>query len=61
LGDTFLNDTECGPIVHAVGVGLRINVAWFSLVKRTIVRFGSAKTVNDGVPSQFWFGLDHPF
>lgn len=61
VGDAYLNGKESGPIAHAVGVGLRIDVAWFSLIERTIVRFDVAKTVNDNTPLQFWFGLDHPF
>ncbi len=61
VGDAYLNGKESGPIAHAVGVGLRIDVAWFSLIERTIVRFDVAKTVNDDTPLQFWFGLDHPF
>jgi hypothetical protein len=61
VGDAYLNGKESGPIAHAVGAGLRIDVAWFSLIERTIVRFDFAKTVNDNTPLQFWFGLDHPF
>jgi Peptidase family M1 domain len=61
VGNTYLNGKESGPIAHAVGVGLRVDVAWFSLIERTIVRFDVAKTVNDDTPLQFWFGLDHPF
>ena len=61
VGDTYLNGKESGPIAHAVGVGLRIDLAWFSLIERTVVRFDVAKTVNDDTPLQFWFGLDHPF
>jgi hypothetical protein len=61
VGDAYLNGKESGPIAHAVGAGLRIDVAWFSLIERTIVRFDVAKTVNDNTPWQFWFGLDHPF
>jgi hypothetical protein len=61
VGDAYLNGKESGPIAHAVGAGLRIDVAWFSLIERTIVRFDVAKTVNDNTPLQFWFGLDHPF
>ena len=50
VGDAYLNGKESGPIAHAVGVGLRIDVAWFSLIERTIVRFDVAKTVNDNTP-----------
>jgi hypothetical protein len=61
VGDTYLTGKESGPIAHAIGVGLRIDLAWFSLIERTIVRFDVAKTINDNTPLQFWFGLDHPF
>ncbi len=61
VGDAYISGKETGPVAHAVGVGLRIDVAWFSLIERTILRFDVAKTVNDDTPMQFWFGLDHPF
>ena len=61
VGNAYIAGKETGPIAHAVGFGLRIDVAWFSLIERTIVRFDVAKTVNDDTPLQFWFGLDHPF
>ena len=61
VGDAYIAGKETGPVAHAVGFGLRIDVAWFSLIERTILRFDVAKTVNDDTPLQFWFGLDHPF
>lgn len=61
VGEAYVAGKETGPVAHAVGVGLRIDVAWFSLIERTILRFDVAKTVNDNTPVQFWFGLDHPF
>jgi len=61
VGDAYVAGKETGPVAHAVGVGLRIDVAWCSMVERTILRFDVAKTVDDNTPAQFWFGLDHPF
>jgi hypothetical protein len=48
-------------VAHAVGGGLRLDVAWFSFIERTILRFDVAKTVNADTPLQFWFGVQHPF
>jgi hypothetical protein len=49
------------PIAHAVGLGLRVDVAWLALIERTTFRFDVAKTVNSSAPVQFWFGITHPF
>jgi len=48
-------------VAHALGVGLRLDVAWFGLIERTMLRFDAAKTINDSSPWQFWFGIQHPF
>jgi Omp85 superfamily domain len=61
VGNAYINNRETGPVAHAVGLGLRVDVAWFSLIERTILRFDVAKTINDDSGVQFWFGLDHPF
>lgn len=61
VGDAYVAGKQTGPVAHAVGFGVRVDVAWFSLIERTILRFDVAKTVNDDTPVQFWFGLDHPF
>ena len=60
-GDMFVSGHSLGPVAHAVGAGLRLDVAWFSLIERTILRFDVAKTVNAPTPVQFWFGVQHPF
>jgi hypothetical protein len=60
-GDMFVGGHSQGPVAHALGAGLRVDVAWFSLIERTILRFDVAKTVNVGTPVQFWFGVQHPF
>ena len=41
--------------------GLRLDVAWFSFIERTMVRFDVAKTINADAPVQFWFGVQHAF
>ncbi len=60
-GDMFVAGHSQGPLAHAVGAGLRLDVAWFSLIERTILRFDVAQTVNVNTPVQFWFGVQHPF
>jgi hypothetical protein len=61
VGDCYVNGHSQGPVAHALGGGLRIDVAWLSLIERTTLRFDIAKTVNVDTPVQFWFGLQHPF
>ena len=43
------------------GAGLRFDVAWFSFVERTTLRFDLAKTVNADTAVQFWLSVGHPF
>jgi hypothetical protein len=61
VGDAYLRNRSLGPVAHSVGVGLRMDVAWFSFIERTTLRFDVAKTVNADTPVQFWFGIKHPF
>src|SRR5262249_41005142 len=61
VGDAYLKNQSLGPVAHSVGVGLRLDVAWFSFIERTTLRFDVAKTVNADTPVQFWFGIKHPF
>jgi len=56
-----LRGQTVGGIAEAVGLGLRLDVAWCTFVERTILRFDAAKTVNADTPTQFWFALEHPF
>jgi hypothetical protein len=60
-GNAYLNGHELGPVAHAFGVGLRVDVTWLGLIERTMLRFDVAKTVNTSAPWQFWFGITHPF
>jgi hypothetical protein len=60
-GNAYLRGHPLGDTAHALGAGLRLDVAWFGLIERTTLRFDVAKTVNDTSRVQFWFGLQHPF
>jgi hypothetical protein len=60
-GNAYVRGHEVGDTAHALGVGLRLDVAWFGLIERTMLRFDVAKTVNENSPAQFWFGIQHPF
>jgi hypothetical protein len=61
VGAAYVDNHQLGEVAHAVGAGLRLDVAWFSFVERSILRFDVAKTVNDNTPLQFWLGIQHPF
>lgn len=61
VGEAYLDGHPLGGVAHSVGAGLRLDLAWFSLIERTILRFDVAQTVNANSPTQFWLGLDHPF
>jgi hypothetical protein len=60
-GNAYINNHETGPIAHAVGVGLRLDVSWFGLIERAMLRVDVAKTLNDASPWQVWLGIEHPF
>lgn len=61
VGDASVSGRSFGPVAHAVGGGLRIDIAVLGFVERTSLRFDVAQTVNADTPMQFWFGLQHPF
>ena len=61
VGNAYINGHQVGPTAHALGGGLRLDVAWFSFVERSILRVDLAKTVNDDTPMQVWLGVQHPF
>jgi hypothetical protein len=61
IGDAYTLNHSVGPVAHAVGGGLRFDVAWFGFVERTTLRVDVAKTVNDNTPLQVWFGVQYPF
>ena len=61
VGDTYVRGHSEGPVAHAVGAGLRFDVAWLSFVERTTIRLDVAKSLNDNAPVQFWAGFGLPF
>jgi hypothetical protein len=61
VGEIYANGHSVGGVAHALGLGLRADVAWFSFIERTVVRFDAAKTVNAASPWQFWVGMEHAF
>ena len=61
VGNSYINNHPLGPIANALGVGLRLDVSWFGLIERTMLRFDVAKTIDDNTPWQFWVGIQHPF
>ncbi len=50
-----------GNVAHAVGAGLRVDIAVFSFIERATLRFDVGKPLNGGGPLQFWFGVQHAF
>jgi hypothetical protein len=61
MGNAYTNGHAAGPVAQALGVGLRLDVAIFGFVERSVLRFDVAKTINADAPLQFWFGVQHPF
>ncbi|HEV8058469.1 MAG TPA: M1 family aminopeptidase, partial [Gemmataceae bacterium] len=61
VGDAYVEGHSIGSVAHALGMGLRVDVAWFSLIERTTLRADVAKTVDGSAPTQFWFGIQQPF
>ena len=61
VGNIYVNGDSVGGTAHALGAGLRVDVAIFSFIERATFRLDVAKTVNAASPFQFWFGFQHPF
>ncbi len=60
-GNAYVNGHALGDVAHAVGLGMRVDLAWLNIIERTMFRFDVAKTVNVDAPWQFWIGITHPF
>ncbi len=60
-GNIFANGQSVGGVAHALGAGLRVDVAVFSFIERATLRFDVAKTINAATPWQFWFGMQQAF
>lgn len=62
VGDVYVRGRSVGGrVAHALGAGVRADLAVFSFIERATFRFDVAKTVNDATPLQFWFGLQQAF
>jgi hypothetical protein len=61
VGDVYQKGQSVGGVAEAVGAGLRLDVAWFTFVERTILRLDAARTINSAAPMQLWAGIEHPF
>ncbi len=61
VGEIFVNSDPVRGVAHAVGTGIRLDTALFSLIERVTLRLDVAKTLNEASPWQFWLGVQHPF
>jgi outer membrane protein assembly factor BamA len=61
VGNAYLQGHEVGPVAHAIGGGLRVDLAWLSIIERTTLRLDVAQALDCHSPVQFWFGIQHPF
>lgn len=62
VGAVYANGRAVGGnVAHAVGAGVRVDVAIFSFIERATLRFDVGKSLNGGTPLQFWFGVQHAF
>ena len=62
VGAVYANGRPVGGnVAHAVGMGLRVDVAIFSFIERATLRFDVGKSLTGGTPLQYWFGVQHPF
>ncbi len=63
VGNTYVNGKEVGPVAHALGAGLRLDVSWLRELRRSTLtlRLDVAKSVNTNTGVQVWVGINHPF
>jgi hypothetical protein len=61
VGDVYVNGHSLGPVAHAVGLGFRFDVSFFSFLERATVRLDVAQTIGMDTRTQFWFGMQQPF
>jgi hypothetical protein len=61
VGNAYILGEPLGPTAHALGLGLRVDIALLGLIERTMLRLDVAKTINVDSPVQFWLGIQHPF
>lgn len=62
IGDAYVANHSQGPVAHALGAGLRVDIAWFGFVERSMLRLDMAQCINEsGTGTQFWIGFQQPF
>ena len=61
VGGIYADGQVVNGVAHALGLGLRLDVAVFSFIERATLRIDVAKTINDATPWQVWFGVQHAF
>jgi hypothetical protein len=61
VGNAYLKNHALGDVAHGVGAGLYVDVAWFSFVERTTIRFDVAQAINAATPLQFNLYFQQPF
>jgi hypothetical protein len=61
VGDMYVAGHSLGPVAHAVGVGFRFQVDFFSFLERATIRFDVGKAIGLNTAPQFWFGVTQPF
>jgi hypothetical protein len=61
VGSVYANGRSVGGVAHALGMGLRLDVAIFSFIERSTLRLDVAKTLNSSSPFQIWFGIQQAF
>src|SRR5207248_1230315 len=61
-GDVYAGGRSVGGrVAHALGAGVRVDVAAFSFIERATLRLDVARSINDPAGTQVWFGLQHAF
>jgi Peptidase family M1 domain len=61
VGDIYIAGGSLGPVAHAVGIGLRWQVDFFSFLERATIRLDIAKAIGTNTSVQYWFGVQQPF
>jgi hypothetical protein len=61
VGDIYLNRASVRGVQHAVGAGLRFDIAVFSFIERVTLRFDVARLLGDDGQTMFWFGIQQAF
>lgn len=61
VGDMYVAGRSLGPVAHAIGVGIRLEVEFFSFLERATIRFDIGKAIGQDTAPQYWFGVQQPF